>query len=125
MNKKSLTIAWALLAVIFLSTAVEAIRECSGCTTGCVGGLRREKCMCDIVCDIIDQVKFVLETIGPALVVVMFTYGGVKYVFSADDPGGRKAAKNTCIHAIVGGIIILLGSWVTGLFAGGCGTCTA
>jgi hypothetical protein len=117
-----------VVLILFLlsgyAAAASTIRKCSGCDdAGCL--VRGSKCMCDIVCDIIDQVKFVLETIGPALVVVMFTYGGVKYVFSADDPGGRKAAKNTCIHAIIGGIIILLASWVAGLIGEGCKTCTA
>jgi hypothetical protein len=123
MNKKALTTLWAILATILLSSTAAAIRSCAGCATGC-GATPPAQCMCDIVCDIIDQVKFVLETIGPALVVVMFTYGGVKYVFSADDPGGRKAAKNTCIHAVIGGIIILLGSWVAGFVGKGCETCS-
>jgi hypothetical protein len=33
-------------------------------------------------------------------------YGGAKYVYSADDPGGRKEAKKICINALVGLIIV-------------------
>jgi hypothetical protein len=60
------------------------------------------------VCYVINTALYALAVIGPTLVVVMFFYGAAKYIFSADDPGGRKAGKNTIIHSIIGGILILL-----------------
>jgi len=47
-----------------------------------------------------------IRVIGNSLVVVMFVYGGAKYVYSADDPGARKQAMGICVAAIVAGIII-------------------
>jgi hypothetical protein len=78
--------------------------------------------MSDIVCSVITQVLDTLNAIGPALVLLMFLYGGVKYVYSADDPGGRKQGKDICVHAVIGGIIILLaGSILTIIgLTGGC-----
>jgi hypothetical protein len=75
------------------------------------------------VCTWIAMVRDTLLYIGPALVVIMFTYGGLKYVFSADDPGGRKAGKMTCIHAIIGGIIITLVTVVSTIIFGGWTSC--
>lgn len=77
--------------------------------------------MCSIVCAVINSVRWTLERVAPTLVILMFIYGGVKYTFSADDPGGRKAGKMTCIHALIGGILILLaGTFVEGLFTNTC-----
>ena len=47
----------------------------------------------------------------------MFLYGGVKYVISADDPGGRKQGKMICIHAMVGGLLFMLWTAINTLFA--------
>jgi len=69
----------------------------------------------DIVCPILRSIEWVLISVASALVVVMFIYGGLKYVFSADDPGGRKSGKNTCIHAVIGGIIVVVATSITGL----------
>ncbi|MFH1404209.1 MAG: TrbC/VirB2 family protein [Candidatus Altiarchaeota archaeon] len=44
------------------------------------------------------------KLIGP-LATLMFVYGGAKYAYSADDPGGRKQAKAICINAIIGLLI--------------------
>ncbi|MBD3262142.1 MAG: hypothetical protein GF334_10840 [Candidatus Altiarchaeales archaeon] len=48
------------------------------------------------------------EMIGGGLVSLMFLYGGLNYVFNADDPGGRKKARTTCVQAIIGGLIIVI-----------------
>ena len=69
-------------------------------------GLVQAQTLSDKVCDILNAIKTVLETIGGMIVIIMFVYGGLQYIFSADDPGGRKSGKNTCIHAIIGGIIL-------------------
>jgi hypothetical protein len=78
--------------------------------------------MTAIVCNILLQVNDLLTAIGPTLVLVMFTYGGIKYVFSADDPGGRKQGKMICIHAVIGGIILVLADSILTIIGltGGC-----
>ena len=63
-------------------------------------------------CSIINDIKSSLEVIVPTLVIIMFVYGGIKYVYSADDAGGRKQGKTVCIHALIGGMIFTLVSVV-------------
>jgi hypothetical protein len=41
-----------------------------------------------------------------ALALLMFVYGGAKYAYSADDPGGRKQGKNIAVNALIGFIIV-------------------
>ena len=77
-----------------------------------------------IVCDVIVAVYGTLMLVAPSLVLIMFIYGGVKYTFSADDPGGRKQAKMTCIHAIIGGILLVLIAWVRTTVLAGWSFCT-
>jgi hypothetical protein len=79
-----------------------------------VGTASAQNLMKEAVCSVINDVRDALMAIGPALVLVMFVYGGVRYVYGADDPGVRKSGKNTCIHAIIGGVLITLAAWVTG-----------
>ncbi|MBU0761757.1 MAG: hypothetical protein KKD39_01925 [Candidatus Altiarchaeota archaeon] len=61
-----------------------------------------------VPCDIVLAVADAFKVIGPSIVAIMFVYGGIKYAFSADDPGGRKQGKTICIHAVIGAIIMLL-----------------
>jgi len=61
-----------------------------------------------VPCAVILEISNALVTIGGTLVIIMFLYGGLKYVFSADDAGGRKQGKTICIAAIIGGILITL-----------------
>ena len=56
--------------------------------------------ICGLVPEVIDLAR--------ALAILMFIYGGAKYAYSADDPGGRKQGKMTCIHAIIGGILLMI-----------------
>ncbi|MFH1404207.1 MAG: hypothetical protein ABIH11_08070 [Candidatus Altiarchaeota archaeon] len=56
-------------------------------------------------CKIIVMVRDAIMSLTGIMVLLMFTYGGIKYVYSADDAGGRKAAKKICEHAIIGGIL--------------------
>jgi len=63
----------------------------------------------DVPCSIIKALyDAIFLSIGPTLVGIMFLYGAGKYVYSADDPGGRKQGKEMCIHAIIGGVIITM-----------------
>ncbi len=69
----------------------------------------------DVPCSIVAALYTIIFTnVGPTLVGIMFLYGAGKYVYSADDPGGRKQGKEMCIHAIIGGVIITL---ITGVRA--------
>ncbi len=61
-----------------------------------------------IPCSVIAAVYTALWGIAATLVAIMFLYGGVKYAFSADDPGGRKQGKSICIQAAIGGIFIMV-----------------
>jgi len=62
-----------------------------------------------VPCRIILDVLTLMTRASASLVVLMMIWGAIKYIYSADDPGGRKQGKNTIIHAIVAGIII--GMW--------------
>jgi len=74
------------------------------------------------VCSIMIAVKTAIEALGGTLVIIMFTYGGLKYIFSADDAGGRKAGKMTCIHAVIGGILVVLASNIMAMLTSAGGT---
>ncbi|MBD3389043.1 MAG: hypothetical protein GF416_08145 [Candidatus Altiarchaeales archaeon] len=52
------------------------------------------------------------------LAVLMFVYGGAKYAYSADDPGGRKAARAIAINGIVGFLIVGLAKDLVDAIAG-------
>lgn len=56
----------------------------------------------DAICDIYDDVR----QVAIPLAIAVYMYGGAKYVYSSDDPGGRKEAKKICINALVGLIIV-------------------
>ncbi|MFH0861897.1 MAG: hypothetical protein V1875_02600 [Candidatus Altiarchaeota archaeon] len=64
--------------------------------------------MSDIICSIMGPIFTTLFAAGGTLVVIMFIYGGIKYVYASDDPGGRKEAKNICIHTLVAGILMVV-----------------
>ncbi len=68
--------------------------------------------MCVLVCRIINTLVTAIIPLGGTLVLLMFTYGAVRYVFSADDPAGRKQGRMICIHSIVAAMLILLVSWI-------------
>jgi hypothetical protein len=59
-----------------------------------------------VPCQVVQASYNAVKAIGYALVAIMFLYGGGKYVYSADDPAGRKQGKSMCIHAIIGAIIM-------------------
>jgi hypothetical protein len=66
----------------------------------------------------------VFISIATGVAAVVMTLAGIKWIASENDPGARKAAKDTIIHAIVGMIIITIISSVIGLIIknGMCGT---
>jgi hypothetical protein len=62
-----------------------------------------------VPCRVVLDVLTLMTRAAATFVILMMIYGAIKYIYSADDPGGRKQGKNTIIHAIVAGIII--GMW--------------
>jgi len=56
----------------------------------------------DILCGMWDGFKLV----AAALAALVFVAAGVQWIYNADDPGKRKAAKDIMIHVIIGLIII-------------------
>jgi hypothetical protein len=55
-----------------------------------------------VICSLIGDVI----QLAWALAILMFIYGGAKYAYSADDPGGRKQAKSIAINAMIGMMIV-------------------
>ncbi|MFH0859712.1 MAG: pilin [Candidatus Altiarchaeota archaeon] len=49
--------------------------------------------------------RAIVEIVG-ALASVIFVISGIRWIWSQDDPGKRKSAKDAMVHAIVGLIII-------------------
>ena len=50
----------------------------------------------------------ILALIAPPICALVVTYGGLRYITSADDPGARDAAKTIIISALIGMILIML-----------------
>jgi hypothetical protein len=61
-----------------------------------------ETVACTLLLSVWNTVRYAAVT----LVGLMFVYGGLKYVHSAEDAAGRRAGKKICEHAVIGGIII-------------------
>jgi multisubunit Na+/H+ antiporter MnhB subunit len=53
------------------------------------------------------QLKNEMSSLGKALAALMFLYGGAKYAYTADDPGGRKQGMAICVAAVIAYIIII------------------
>jgi len=64
--------------------------------------------MFQTVIDFIAALIVTFRRVGGSLCFVMFIYGGARYIYSSDDPSGRKQAIAICVAAIVGGIIIAI-----------------
>ncbi|MDD5111991.1 MAG: TrbC/VirB2 family protein [Candidatus Altiarchaeota archaeon] len=58
----------------------------------------------NVVCGFYD----VFKSIATGVAAVVMVIAGVKWVASENDPGARKAAKDTMVHAIVGLIIVTI-----------------
>lgn len=73
---------------------------------GAIGNLAQK------ICDIIEPIYEAVLAAATSLVLLMFVYGGAKYAYSADDPGGRKQGKQIVIHSIIAGILLAIASTV-------------
>ena len=58
----------------------------------------------DVICTLVPD----LLTLARVIAILFFIYGGAKYAFSADDPGGRKQGKQIAIHALIGFLIVAM-----------------
>jgi hypothetical protein len=59
-----------------------------------------------------------LLPLAQAIAALMFVYGGAKYVYSAEDPGGRKQAKSIAVNAIIGLLIVILSQGIVQMAGG-------
>lgn len=57
---------------------------------------------------ILCMIATALMDVASALAALVFVFAGVTFIAAMDDPGKRKSAKDTMIHAIIGLIIILV-----------------
>lgn len=62
--------------------------------------------------------------IAGAIASVIFVIAGIKWIASENDPGTRKAAKDTMVHALVGLIIVLISVSVIEAVTTTIGTCS-
>ncbi|MFC2162069.1 hypothetical protein ACFLRF_00175 [Candidatus Altiarchaeota archaeon] len=77
----------------------------------------------EIIRQLICQIWVDLQGVIWGLAVLMFLYGGAKYAYSADDPGGRKQARSIAIHALVGLIIVVSASAIIAAAGGNPAIC--
>jgi hypothetical protein len=98
------------ILIIALYIAVIKINTVAG--TGTVAAIIKP--MVDTICGIYGLMYNVAGGLG-ALVITM---AGFKWVGSAEDPGGRKQAKDTIVHALVGMLIIVIAAQIVGLITG-------
>ncbi|MFH0861900.1 MAG: hypothetical protein V1875_02615 [Candidatus Altiarchaeota archaeon] len=72
-----------------------------------------------VPCAVIEAMWEAVRSVAPMIFAIMFLYGAARYVYSADDPGGRKQGKNIIIHAIIGvlimGVLVAIVSIMTNL----------
>ncbi|MFH1404208.1 MAG: hypothetical protein ABIH11_08075 [Candidatus Altiarchaeota archaeon] len=62
----------------------------------------------DKVITFVNSLQYSVLVMGNSICEVMFVYGGLKYIFSADDPSGRKTGLNICIAATIGALLIVI-----------------
>ncbi len=62
----------------------------------------------------VDGLQDQFTEMGNGIAIVMFLYGAAKFIYSADDPGGRKQGKDVCIAALIAMIIINIAPTVIG-----------
>jgi hypothetical protein len=58
------------------------------------------------------ELKCTMMMLGNTIAAVMFVYGGAKYAYTADDPGGRKQGITICVAALMAWLIIGMGDVV-------------
>ncbi|MFZ2456579.1 MAG: pilin [Candidatus Altiarchaeia archaeon] len=62
----------------------------------------------DQVVAVLGNFLCILALIAPPICALVVTYGGLRYITSADDPGARDAAKTIIISALIGMILVMI-----------------
>jgi len=73
--------------------------------------------MTETICKIFS----VMREIAGGLAALVITIAGFKWVGSAEDPGVRKQAKDTIVHALIGLLIISVATNLVALITGSTG----
>ncbi len=72
----------------------------------------------EVVNKVICRIVKVLYAVAAGVALIIIVLAGIKWIASGDDPGARKSAKESVIHAILGLLIIMLAAvlvnWVVG-----------
>jgi hypothetical protein len=58
--------------------------------------------LAQVICGLVPELIILARYVA----IAVFIYGGAKYAFSADDPGGRKQGKNIAINGLIGMLIV-------------------
>lgn len=90
-QNKTLNLA-ALMAATLTATPATAQIDYQGISTP----------VTEILCGLWDGFKL----LASSLAVLVFVAAGVQWVYNADDPGKRKAARDIMVHVIIGLIIV-------------------
>jgi len=91
MNRGKLKLA-AIMLILFSVNALAQTLDYQGISTPVIA----------ILCGLWDGFKL----IAGALATLVFIVAGVQWIYNADDPSKRKAAKEIMVHVIVGLIIV-------------------
>lgn len=101
MKQKLVLSVIALTAVVAFSTSASA-----------VGGIAAR--VTPILCAFVG----IFRSVATGVAAVVMVIAGIKWIGSENDPGARKAAKDTMVHAIVGLIIVMIIGSIIDLFTG-------
>jgi hypothetical protein len=83
-------------------------------TAGCASAQNAAAAIAAVICGLVPEAI----NLAWALAILVFVYGGAKYAYSADDPGGRKQGKNIAINALIGFVIVGASSALVKAIAG-------
>jgi len=82
--------------------------------TACVDAAVGHTIISDPVSEIVCALKNAFVQIVGALSAVIFAAAGLRWIASRDDPGKRKQAKDTMVHAIIGLVIVAIADALVG-----------
>lgn len=67
---------------------------------------------------IVCMLKDALVNIAGTLAALVFIIAAIKWIWSMDDPGKRKAAKDTMVHALIGLFIVAIADTIVSAIPG-------
>jgi len=97
-NQKTIAAALILIAISGISAAAQL-------NSGMISA--RES-----ICNVLYNIRMLLYYITSGVMVVTITLAGVRWIGSQEDAGERKRARESIVHAVVGGIIVLMAGWI-------------